>query len=53
MVCFDEGHEIWVVRIAKVWGVIVLNKNALVLQTDDGYAIAVVVRKRAEAETEG
>ena len=52
VVRFNEGHEVWVIRIAKVWRIVVLDKYAFVLQTDDGDAVPVVICEGAESEAE-
>ena len=44
MVRLHERHEVRVVAI------VVLHEHALVLQPDDGYPIAVVIREGADAE---
>ena len=49
MVRFDEGDEVWVVRVAKIWRVVVFYEHAFILETNDRYAIAVIVCQGAKA----
>ena len=48
MVSFNECDEVRVIRVAEVRSIVVLDKNAFVLEADDCYAIAVVVYERTE-----